>query len=163
MTGTRPRVFLRLTLACCVLAGCGRAEQEPEAAAQPAGDSVGGIAVFNPSEERQSLPTSRIYYTLTDYAWYERGQPLIHDGRGYRPQGTPLGATLAEMQKAGEFEGVEYYVRTADPGAVVYVPVFDGYWQAFQLDPSAAVAPSAAGNSAEAAADSVPADSTGGS
>ena len=160
MTGTRPRVFLRLTLACCVLAGCGPAEEEPDTAAQPAGDSVGGVAVFNPAEERQSLPTSRIYYTLTDYGWYERGRPLVHDGRGYRPQGMPLGATLGEMQKAGEFEGVEYYIRSADPGAVVYVPVFDGYWQAFQLDPSASVTPVNGGEPAEAAADSVPPDSS---
>lgn len=160
MTGTKPRVFLRVTLACCVLAGCGGAEEEPDVSAQPPGDSVGGVAVFNPSEQRQDLPTSRIYYTLTDYGWYERGQPLAHDGRAYRPRGMPLAASLAEMQKAGEFQGVEYYVRNADPGAVLYVPVFDGYWQAFELDPSTTVTPEDAAEAAEGAADSIPPDSS---
>lgn len=160
MTGTRPCAFLCVTLACCVLAGCGPEEPDTEIAAEAAADSVDGVAVFNPSEERQHLPSSRIYFTLTDYGWYERGQPLLHDGRGYRPEGMPVDASLGGMQKAGEFEGVEYYVRTADPGAVLYVPVFDGYWQAFRLDPSAPVTPVDDAPADDAPADSVPPDSS---
>ena len=69
-----------------------------QAAGSPAvADTVEGDSVFDPAEDVVTLPTSRIYYTLTSYDWYARGEPLV-DGTndriaalcrhgGHRPQG----------------------------------------------------------------------------
>lgn len=101
-------------------------------------DSLSGDSVFDPSADRVSLPSSRIYYTLTSHEWYARGQPLLHEGRPYEPEGMPVDASLSDMQKLGDFQGVEYYSLNGDSDPVVYVPVFDGWWQRFRADPSAA-------------------------
>ena len=160
MTETISRVTLRFTVACCVLAGCG-ADEQPGNDSTLAADSVAGDAVFHPSEERVSLPSSRIYHTLTNHDWYSRGESLVHDGRPYDPDGMPVNASLTEMTRAGEFQGVEYYVRDADGEAAVYVPVFDGYWQRFRADPSTRAMPADAAGDVDAdslqdaAADSV--------
>jgi hypothetical protein len=125
-----------------VLAGCARDETTvPDAAADSAATPLAGDSFFDPSEGRVSLPTGSIYYTLTSYDWYARGQPLLHDGRAYTPGGMPVSASLQEMSKAGTFEGVDYYISTGDAADAVYVPVFDGYWQRFQVDPSAPAQP----------------------
>ena len=152
MTETMSRVTLHITVACCVLAGCATDEPDAEAVATDgvAADSLMADSVFAPVEDRATLPTSRIYYTLTSHEWYARGEPLLHDGRPHAPDGMPVHASLTEMTRAGEYQGVEYYVHAADTGAAVYVPVFDGYWQRFRADASAAAAP----------AGGVPVDST---
>jgi hypothetical protein len=136
MTETMSRVTLHIAVACCVLAGC-ETEDEPAAVPAVAPDSIAADAVFRPAEDRVNLPTSRIYYTLTSHEWYARGEPLVHEGRPHEPVGMPLPVSLTEMTKAGEYQGVDYYVRDGDTGAAVYVPVFDGYWQMFLADPSA--------------------------
>jgi hypothetical protein len=141
MTGTMSRVTLNVTVACCVLAGCGTDDEPPVDAAAIAVDTAAGDSVFDPAEDLVTLPTSRIYYTLTSYDWYARGEPLVFDGRPWEPEGTPVSASLNDMEKAGEYQGVEFYVRAGDPGAVVYVPVFDGYWQRFRADPNATAMP----------------------
>ena len=147
MTETMSRVTLHIAVACCVLAGCGSGEPPAGDGASADPDSVAPDSVFEPAEDLVTLPTSRIYYTLTSYEWYARGEPLLHDGRPYAPEGTPVTASLDAMTKAGEYLGVEYYVPAGEPGPVVYVPVFDGYWQGFRGEPGAVALP------AEAAAD----------
>jgi hypothetical protein len=92
-------------------------------------------SVFSPADDRVHLPTGSIYYTLTGFDWYARGQPLVHEGRPYESAGMPVNASLTEMQKAGEYQGVEYYSRAGDT-ATLYVPVYEGYWQSFAADPS---------------------------
>jgi hypothetical protein len=52
----------------------------------------------------------------------------------------PIPASVPEMRSAGEYQGVEYYVREADTERAVYVPVFEGYWQPFRADSAAAAA-----------------------
>ena len=140
MTETMSRVTLRIAVACCVLAGCS-AEDRPAGDSAIVADSVAGDSIFAPSEERVTLPSSRIYYTLTNHDWYARGESLVHDGRPYDPEGMPVAASLTEMTQAGEFQGVEYYTRASEAEAAVYVPVFDGYWQRFRADPSARAMP----------------------
>ena len=77
------------------------------------------------------LASSRIYYDLTRFEWYARGEPLVHDQLPYQPAGTPVAADLAELERAGEYQGVEYYHRQGDDQSL-YVPVYDGYWLAFR-------------------------------
>jgi hypothetical protein len=134
--------------ACSVafpLAGCSRHDAADDAVAEEAAadaaaaeGSAGSSAAappdaWRPDEERESLPSSRIYYTLTDYAWYAHGEPLLHEGRPHVPVGLPIAASVEEMEKVGEYEGVDYYTRRNDSEPVLYVPVFEGYWLTFRL------------------------------
>lgn len=140
MIDSRILPLLRAAAACAVLSACAR-EPEPTNGRTAGADSALADTTFTPEPERVTLPTSRIYHTLTTYEWYARGEPLLHDGRAYRPEGMPISASLTEMSRAGEFRGVEYYVRDGDSSPAVYVPVFQGYWQRFRLDPDATVSP----------------------
>lgn len=146
-----PRVTLRIAVACCVLAGC-QADEQPASGPPAATDSVAADSLFSPDEDQVNLPTSRIYYTLTSHDWYARGEPLVHDGRPFEPEGMPVNASLTDMTKAGEYQGVEFYTHATDADAAVYVPVFDGYWQRFQAAAGSVAVP--------ADADDVTADST---
>ncbi|MBR9989025.1 MAG: hypothetical protein KFH98_04670 [Gemmatimonadetes bacterium] len=150
------RATLHIAAACCVLAGC-NAEPEPADSPPPA-DPIAADSVFDPVDDQVNLPTASIYYTLTSYDWYARGEPLVHAGRPYEPDGMPLNVPLTEMQKAGEYQGVDYYTRATDFGPAVYVPVYEGYWQMFSADPSAVALPAddAAGVADPAAADTLP-------
>jgi hypothetical protein len=161
---TRKRCLIRIMVACSLafpLAGCSRHEAPDdtvaeEAAADAAAEegapgSSGAVPptpldAWRPDEERESLPSSRIYYTLTDYAWYAHGEPLLHEGRPHVPVGLPIAASVEEMEKVGEYEGVDYYTRRNDSEPVLYVPVFEGYWLTFRLSTigAAKVAKSAA-------------------
>jgi hypothetical protein len=150
MTGTKSRVTLNIAVACCVLTGCGTDDDRPDREAPLAADNVAADSVYAPAEDLVTLPTSRIYYTLTSHDWYARGEPLVHDGRPYEPEGMPVSASLDVMEKAGEYSGVEYYVRSGDPEPAVYVPVFDGYWQRFRGDPNAVALPADAADAGDA-------------
>lgn len=149
MTETMSRVTLHIAVACCVLAGCDAREPPAERRATAAADSVAPDSVFDPAEDLVTLPTSRIYYTLTSYDWYARGEPLVHEGRPYEPEGMPVTASLDAMTKAGEYHGVEYYVPKGEPGPIVYVPIYDGYWQRFRGEPGAVATPGGAGADAD--------------
>jgi predicted small lipoprotein YifL len=119
----------------CVLAACGergQAAAEPEPTAQVMPGDTTEVEVFRPEPQRQALPSQRIYYTLTDYAWYAQGRPLVHEGRQFEPGGRPVSASAEEMQRVGEFEGVEYYARQAAEDVGLYVPVYEGWWLAFR-------------------------------
>jgi hypothetical protein len=129
-------------LTVVLLAAC-RANDEaaPAAVHEPAvavAEDTAAVTVVPP--ERMTLPPYRIYYTLTSYAWYARGEPLIHDARAYYAAGWPVAASAAVMELLGEYQGVSYYARRGDTNSVVYVPVFEGYWQPFRADPAPRVA-----------------------
>lgn len=146
---------LRLAFACCVLAGCG--DDPGEAPADAAGtiaDSASRDSVFVPDEDVVTLPSNRIYYTLTSFDWYARGEPLVHEGRPYEPEGMPVSASLSDMSRLGDYQGVEFYAQSGDIDPVVYVPVYDGYWQRFRADPNAVATPRDAAGDVDAVADS---------
>lgn len=128
-------------LACVagwVVAACSPESADPDTAATAPAPAAADIGVtdstFAPDAQRETLPSNRIYYTLTQHEWYARGQPLVHEDRAYHPSGMPVAASLPEMSVAGEYHGVEYYLRDADAEPILYIPVFEGYWQAFRAD-----------------------------
>jgi hypothetical protein len=155
MTSTKSRSrMVPGIVACCLLTSCGDARPqttgEPGTAAQQgaeAPDEWGAISpaagpdsLFEPAEQRRILPRHRIYYTLTDYDWYARGEPLVLDGVPYVPAGLPVAASADDMRQLGSYQGVDYYEwddGAPQGGAVrLYVPVFEGYWQTFHADPA---------------------------
>lgn len=83
-------------------------------------------------ETRNSEPPE-IYYDLTRFEWYRRGQPLLVGGRPFQPAGRPEPTGAREFTELGRYEGVTYYVVAGSraPHDVVYVPVSPGYWQPF--------------------------------
>jgi hypothetical protein len=122
-----------------VLAGCGggdetRADGAVVVDAAAADAAAADTAVFTAPRQRETLPSSRIYYTLTDHDWYARGEPLVHENAAYLPGGMPVSASTTEMRELGEYQGVAYYTRDGDAERALYVPVFEGYWQAFRPD-----------------------------
>ena len=133
-TGKWCLVRIMVCAIACAAAGCGRedAPAEEVTGEEPAAPLTTPEDVFEPDEERESLPSTKIYYTLTDFAWYAHGEPLVHEGRAHVPVGLPIAASVEEMERAGEYEGVEFYTRRDDSDGVLYVPVFEGYWQAFR-------------------------------
>jgi hypothetical protein len=133
--------LLRILFVCCVaslLPGCNRAEKPADVVADaPPEPELVPADVWRPDPDREELPPDRIYFTLTDHDWYARGEPLLHDGHAFSPTGMPIAASLSDMKRAGEYEGVEYYTRNDSEEPTVYVPVFHGYWQPFQADSTA--------------------------
>ncbi|HUF50595.1 MAG TPA: hypothetical protein VMN60_07180 [Longimicrobiales bacterium] len=123
----------RCAALCAALAACARAEPSTEAPAAPPAAGPGDLAdtTFMPHPERVVLPADRIYYTLTEHEWYARGEPLLHEGRAFSPSGMPLAASLPDMERAGEYRGVEFY-RRAGMDDALFVPVYRGYWQVFR-------------------------------
>jgi hypothetical protein len=130
--------LFRIVIACavaCAASGCrrGDAPASPAAGDEPAEAATTLPAdTWEPDKDRKSLPSTKIYYTLTDYAWYARGEPLVHEGRQHVPVGLPIAASVEQMEREGEYDGVEFYTRRDDADPVLYVPVFEGYWQAFR-------------------------------
>lgn len=130
---------LLLVTAASALASCQReprADETPAVEEQPPPEpSENGGAVserLEPDAEEDDLPPV-IYYDLTRFDWYARGEPMRLDDGSYSPGGAPVRASTSEMQKIGEYEGVEYYARDegTDSEGVVYVPVFEGFWLPF--------------------------------
>lgn len=74
-----------------------------------------------------------IYRDLSVFEWYQRGEPLMFNGRGYLPEGRPRAIAAERMHPAGAYAGVDFYVQDGDepPYTTVYVPVYQGYWQPF--------------------------------
>jgi hypothetical protein len=107
----------------------------PEPAHVPPEDGAtvaGALAPASAASPRTDfLPSERIYYDLTRFEWYAHGEPLRAADLSYQPAGLPLAAPLAEMERAGEYRGVEYYRRSGSDDRL-YVPVFEGYWLAFR-------------------------------
>ena len=90
--------------------------------------------IYQESPDLETLPESRIYHTLTDHEWYARAEPLRHEGAPYEPAGLPIVASLPEMQHVGAYQGVDYYRRIDEADPVLYIPVFQGYWQPFRAE-----------------------------
>jgi hypothetical protein len=137
---TNLRRMVLSSVACCLVIACAREEPALHTAAGEidAPEITGGVdTIYTAPPTREDLPSARIYYTLTDHEWYARGDPLVHENVSYAPGGQPVAASLEEMQEAGAYHGVEYYVRHGDERHTLYVPVFEGYWQPFRPDTTA--------------------------
>jgi len=138
---TRARSLRRrlLALLLAVAAGCGRGDRPEEEPAQAtsstaaievdtARDAVGPPAEEAEEEERPDT----IYYDLTRFEWYRRGQPIVIDETRYTP--AEVEATGGRrLKREGAYEGVDYYVnRDSDqPYDTIFVPVYPGYWLPF--------------------------------
>jgi hypothetical protein len=140
MTTSRNAIRVGFVLAVALLsADCRRSEPAAAetAAEAPLPDHVAEDTVYTPQRERVVLSSDRIYFTLTEHEWYARGEPLLHGNAAYMPAGMPISASLDELHRAGEYQGVDFYVRDSEEEAVIYVPVFEGYWQVFRPDTAA--------------------------
>lgn len=84
-------------------------------------------------ERAQEIPPEHIYYDLTAFDWYRRGEPLRIDELAYLPRGKPISLGEARLEEAGEYQGVVYYrvEGASEPYPAVYVAVSPGYWQPF--------------------------------
>lgn len=96
--------------------------------------AVEADSIYATPVERVALTPERIYFTLTAYDWYARGEPLLHGNAAYQPAGMPVTASLPDMHHVGDYQGVDVYVRDGDEEPVLYVPVYEGYWQVFRAD-----------------------------
>jgi hypothetical protein len=134
MKETRIRTMAVQCAVACVLVACS-ADEQPNAAVEPVHPEVtaAGDSVYLPQRTRVETP-DRIYLSLTSYEWYARGEPLLHGNAAYQPSGFPVAAPLSAMHVTGEYQGVEYYVRDGDADPILYVPVYEGYWQPFRPD-----------------------------
>jgi hypothetical protein len=119
---------------CCSPVRAWTATQPLEATPADASPAAARTRCSRRTRTASSLPSDRIYFTLTDHEWYARGEPLLHGNAAYQPAGMPVSASLSEMTHVGEYQGVDYYVREATSGLSLYVPVFEGYWQPFRAD-----------------------------
>ena len=141
MLSNRPLAVLLIS-GSFLLGSCGRANEMQGANGVAEADSPAtsaGVEVSSEVEhaEPEKLP-NRIYYNLTQFVWYARGEPILFENAAYRTRGAPIRASADRMEKAGEYQGVEFY-RTDeddDASAVVYVPVFEGFWLPFVRDSS---------------------------
>lgn len=134
----RSRIVIICAVTCAAIPGC-RGGEEPETAAQAevADAAVAAFdadSVYAPERERVALAPDRIYLTLDDHGWYARGEPLLYGNAPYQPAGWPVSASLTEMHHTGDYQGVDFYVRDGDEETILYVPVFEGYWQPFRPD-----------------------------
>ena len=112
-----------------------------EATAPDEDGAESALAEWARSEEQAKgdLPAT-IYYDLTRYEWYARGEALRHAEASYMPDGRPARIPASEMRKAGQYGGVDIYVQASDrdDADIVYVPVFEGFWLPFtRIDPQA--------------------------
>jgi hypothetical protein len=98
------------------------------------GDETVATATATPQDPEpppaDQTPHLRIYYDLTRYDWYAQGEPLVLDGEMYTARTGLLASPAENMERVGEYHGVDAYV-TADDDSTVYVPIFPNYWQPF--------------------------------
>jgi hypothetical protein len=135
----RTNPYMLLTCVVALLAGgcrSGEPEAQTTSAEIDAPEIIGGTDTVFAAVPREDLPSSRIYYTLTDHEWYARGEPLMHDNVAFHAAGMPVGASVDQMEHVGDYQGVEYYHRPGDARQALYVPVYEGYWQPFRADTS---------------------------
>ena len=119
-----PRLRLAVALLSAALLGCAAGEEEESGGAMPADGSA----------EAPGPPTipDEIYHDLTEFDWYRRGAPLLHDGAPYQPAGRPVPAETSTLEPAGSHEGVRYWTRTGAARAdTLFVPVYPRYWLPF--------------------------------
>lgn len=92
-------------------------------------------------EAPAAVAPRRVYYDLTVFEWYRRGEPLRVGGGAYLPTGKPRAIPAERMERVGEYLGVDVYVLEGSqpPYGAVFVPVFRRYWQPFVLQHRAPV------------------------
>jgi hypothetical protein len=141
MLSNRPLAVLLIS-GSFLLGSCGRANEMNAANGVAEADSAAtSVGVEISSEVEQAEPErqpNRIYYDLMQFVWYARGEPILFENAPYRPRGAPIRASADRMEKAGEYQGVEFYKADEDDDAdaVIYVPVFEGFWLRFVRDSS---------------------------
>jgi len=123
-------------------AGCredGAAEAEvADGAPDPAAvaPDTADEGIFIAEEDHVDERPETIYYDLTRFDWYARGEPLMHEGRAFVAGGTLVAAPLSAMERIGEYGGVAYY-RRPEVAGVLFVPVYDRYWLQFRAQEAA--------------------------
>lgn len=129
LRGMRPPLLIVALLLAPAAACDGRRNDLVEARGEEALEEA-------PEPEKRPAPATvpeHIYYDLTTFEWYQRGEPLRIDGLEYQPRGKPISLGDAHLEVAGEYEGVVYYKveDASEPYAAVYVAVSPRYWQPF--------------------------------
>lgn len=118
-------------------AACNRADDSRTAAASGAAGVASAVGAAAASLGADSTAAPRrpdeIYYDLTIYDWYRRGEPLVAGGFAFQPAGTPRAIPLDSLDRAGNYQGVDFYVRNGagEPFDTLFVPVFEDFWQPF--------------------------------
>jgi hypothetical protein len=146
-----PALLPALLTVLALATGCQRDEEAPDTPAAVAAPGAAGPGVVEPTAEHgdgdaaAAPEPEEIYFDLTVFDWYRQGQPLVHAGHGYLPQGDPRPVPVDRLQRVDTYQGVNFYALEGDPEppGTVYVPVFHGYWQPFVAQ-AAGAAPGAA-------------------
>jgi len=96
------------------------------------GDTLVGPSRVALSELRPALDFAGVY--AGEHDWFLDDEPLTLDEREYSKSGEPLRLDCADIQQAGEHEGVPVFAnRLAEqPYDMVYVPVAPGTWQGYE-------------------------------
>lgn len=130
--------WLAPILLLALAAGCGRGD----GGAEGVGEDTSSAAVVDrdtlpeaeESESRadESEPPDTIYYDLTRFEWYRRGEPIIIGERRYRSADVEATGER-ELKREGSYEGVDYYADkdAKQPYDSIFVPVYPGYWLPF--------------------------------
>jgi hypothetical protein len=127
-----PALLLLLGAAACGGEGAGPAGDG--AGADGAASAVdGAAAVLTQDSAPRPRRPDEIYYDLTAFDWYRRGEVLVASGLAFQPQGLPRVIPFDSLQRAGNYQGVDFYVKNgaAEPFDTVFVPVFEDFWQPF--------------------------------
>jgi len=134
--GGAGRVALAAMLVVAACGGDGADGAAPDAAAARDTTDSAAAAPAAPAIAVEDTP-SELYFDLTLFDWYRRGEPLVHQGRRYQAMGDPVVESAESMAELGRYQGVAYYRRqdAADPVYTVYVPVYYRYWQRFVAPP----------------------------
>ncbi|HET9982800.1 MAG TPA: hypothetical protein VFQ38_04420 [Longimicrobiales bacterium] len=132
---TRPRPSLAALCAALALSACSDAGPAPSNASAESVHHEGRAGRAEPAGP------ARVFFNLTAYGWYARGEPLMLDGRAYGLAGGPKPVPFRELERVGDYQGVDVYAAKGRGRDTLLVPVFDGYWLPF----SASAAPVAEG------------------
>jgi hypothetical protein len=151
LIAARRPLILGALLGTTLLAGCGGpargADQSTieeivqtaiEATVQPGTEGAGGGPDHSLAEAERAGAPSVIYYDLTHFDWYRRGEPIQIGGQSFRPREVqPTGER--KFHQEGSYDGVDYYISRdeSEPYDTIYVPVYNGYWLPFALDGAA--------------------------
>lgn len=139
------RLGLVLALAAAACTGEDAGTVTRASSAEGLASTMGAVATA-PTPDSAAAPArpDEIYYDLTAYEWYRRGEPLVAAGFAFQPDGIPRIIPLDSLHRAGNYQGVDYYARNGvtQPYDTLFVPVFEEFWQPFlPVGPAPAEAP----------------------
>jgi hypothetical protein len=135
---TCPRLSLTVLCVALALSACSDAAPAAgDASAQPVHRESG-------DKERAPAGPARVFFNLTAYGWYARGEPLMFDGRAYSLAGGPNAVPFGSLERVGDYQGVDVYAVKGGGRDTLLVPVSEGYWLLFTLS-AAPVAEGATG------------------